>query len=157
MRPRGRVSAFITTLTGIAHHQVANAPSAPEVLRAFSVFAGDALLIAHNGQRFDMPFLHQSCLRHALPLRTVPFVDSMTFSRKLWGGRGGHGMDAMIARLGLSTAGVRRHDARGDVHLLAQAVGKMWQQLSPDFRTCPVPVGQGMMCLSGPTTIPATT
>ena len=126
----------------------------PEVLRAFSEFVGDALLIAHNGQRFDMPFLHQSCLRHALPLRPVPFVDSMAFSRKLWGGRGGHGLDPIIARLGLCTTGLHRHDARGDVHLLSQAVGKMWQRMTPDYQVCPVPVGQGLLCLAGPRMVP---
>ena len=148
VRPTKRVPAFITGLTGIAHHQVAGAPEAPEApeaLRAFSQFAGDATLIAHNGQRFDMPFLRQSCLRYGLPVRPVPFVDSMAFSRKLWGGRGGHGLDAVISRLGLSIEGIRRHDARGDVQLLAQAVGKMWHQLTPDVFTCPVTVGQGAL------------
>lgn len=145
VRPTKRVPSFITGLTGIAHHQVAGAPQAPEALRAFSQFAGDATLIAHNGQRFDMPFLRQSCLRYGLPVRPVPFVDSMAFSRKLWGGRGGHGLDAVISRLGLSVEGIRRHDARGDVELLAQAVGKMWHQLTPDVLACPVTVGEGAL------------
>ena len=109
---------------------MANAPAAAEALRAFSHFAGGGTtLVAHNGGRFDVPFIRESCLRHRLPVRETAFIDSCRLSRQLWGGRGGHGLDAVMGRLGLSTAGVRRHDARGDVDLLAQAVRRMWERL----------------------------
>jgi hypothetical protein len=40
---------------------------------------------------------------------------------------------------------VNRHDARGDVQLLAQAVRKMWGQLVPDFQSCPVETRIGVI------------
>jgi hypothetical protein len=40
---------------------------------------------------------------------------------------------------------VKRHDARGDVQLLAQAVRKMWAQLVPDFQSCPVATKIGLI------------
>ena len=55
------------------------------------------------------------------------------------------GSDAVLSRLGLSSQGVRRHDARGDVHLLVQAVQKMWGQLVPDFQSCPVTCSTGVI------------
>lgn len=145
VKPRGRISSFIASYTGITNAHVQDAPGARDALAAFSQFAGNALLIAHNGQRFDMPFIRESCTRESLPTRSVGFVDSMAFSRKLWGGRGGHGLDAVMDRLQLSGEGHRRHDARGDVCILAEAVRRMWSKLGSDFYSCPVPCGSGLI------------
>ena len=145
VKPFGRISSFISSYTGITNAHVRDAPCAAEALRAFSEFAGDAVLIAHNGQRFDMPFIRESCARAQLSVRPVRFIDSMAFSRKLWGGRGGHGLDAVMARLQLRANGARRHDARGDVAILAEAVRRMWDQLCPDYRECPVACGAGVL------------
>jgi DNA polymerase III subunit epsilon len=147
VRPLSRVPAFITGLTGITNAHVAQAPSAADALMSFTRFVGeeDATLIAHNGPGFDMRFIAQNCARHGLPVRKTSVIDSRAFSRKIWGGRGGHGLDAVLSRLGLSSHGVRRHDARGDVHLLAQAVQKMWGHLVPDFQSCPVSCSTGVI------------
>jgi len=146
VRPDHRVPSFITKLTGITQSQVAHAPSPAEVLMQFSRFVGhDATLIAHNGLRFDMRFIAENCMRLGLPVRETSALDSRDFSRKIWGGRGGHGLDAVLSRLGLSSAGVKRHDARGDVQLLAQAVQYMWERLSPDSQNCPVDLSVGVI------------
>ena len=145
VNPGRRISSFITNYTGISNAHVQNAPTPKDALAAFAAYVGDAMLIAHNGQRFDMPFIRESSLRHGLPVREIGFVDSMKFSRQLWGGRGGHGLDAVMTRLRLTAAGARRHDARGDVAILAEAVRRMWSQLTPDFRVCPVACGSAVM------------
>ncbi len=146
VRPQQRVPSFISGLTGITQAQVERAPSPAEALVSFSHFVGEeALLIAHNGPGFDMRFIAENCTRHGLPVRPTAMLDSRAFSRKIWGGRSGHGLDPILHRLGLSTAGVKRHDARGDVQLLAQAVRKMWGQLVPDFQTCPVESKTGVI------------
>lgn len=145
VKPVNRIPSFITSYTGITNNQVQSAPRAPEALVNFSRFVRDSTLIAHNGQRFDIPFIRESCARHGLPVRTVGFVDSMSFSRKIWGGRGGHGLDAVMHRLQLSNHAARRHDARGDVEILAEAVRRMWRQLCPDFKVCPVALGNGVI------------
>jgi DNA polymerase-3 subunit epsilon len=148
VRPRQRVPSFITGLTGITQSDVAHAPAPDTALQAFSRFVGeDSTLIAHNGGRFDVPFLRETCLRHQLPVRETGFIDSCGLSRQLWGGRGGHGLDAVMSRLGLSSSGVRRHDARGDVALLARAVRQMWERLQPDHTGsgCPVPLKSALI------------
>jgi len=145
VKPESRIPRFITDYTGISNAHVRNAPQPANALLSFSRFVGDATLIAHNGNRFDMPFIRENCIRHRLPVRTVGFVDSMSFSRKLWGGRCGHGLDAIMNRLQLSDHGARRHDARGDVKILALAVRQMWEQLSPNFQHCPVALGDGVI------------
>lgn len=146
VRPRQRVPGTITSMTGIAQSQVERAPSPVEALLSFSHFVGqEATLIAHNGPSFDMRFIKENCTRYGLPVRETAMLDSRAFSRKIWGGRGGHGLDPILQRLGLSAAGVKRHDARGDVQLLTQAVRKMWAQLVPDFQSCPVATKIGVI------------
>ncbi len=138
VRPQSRIPSFITSLTGISNTDVAGAPDCLEALRAFSNYVGDTTLVAHNGRRFDVPFLRESCCRHQLTTREVPFFDSMQLSRKLWGGRGGHGLDAVLERTRVSAQGIRRHDARGDVEVLALAVREMWRNLDSSLCQCPV-------------------
>lgn len=143
VRPQSGIPHFISQLTGITSSDVRDAPDVAPSLAAFSRFIGDATAVAHNGWRFDLGFIRECCRRHQLPTREIPFVDSLTLSRQLWGPTGSHGLDAIIARLGISEDGLRRHDARGDVGMLAEAVRRMWQRLEAPPDRCPVPLQVG--------------
>ena len=143
------IPAFITHYTGIADRHVRGAPRVVEALAAFSRFAGGATLVAHNGHRFDMPFIRAACERHALPTRAVPYADSVQLSRRVWAGTRGHGLDAVIQRLGLDTGRWRRHDARGDVGILAEAVTRMWRTLEPACRELPTRIHSGVLPADG--------
>jgi DNA polymerase-3 subunit epsilon len=146
VRPENRIPSFITKLTGITQAQVADAPRPEDVLMEFSRFVGhDATLIAHNGIRFDMRFIAEHCKRHGMPVRETSALDSRDFSRKIWGGKGGHGLDAVLGRVGVSSKGVKRHDARVDVQLLAQAVQYMWERLTTSVTNCPVDLSVGVI------------
>jgi DNA polymerase III epsilon subunit family exonuclease len=145
IRPARRIPYFITDINGITDADVRDAPPADEVLRAFSRFVGNSTLLGHNARRFDMPFIHESCARHSLPVREVRLVDSLDFSRKLWGGQGGHGLDAIMERLKISEETAVRHTATGDVTILAEAVLRMWRLLGSDFQTCPVDCDSGFL------------
>lgn len=146
VRPENRIPSFITKLTGITQAQVADAPHPVDVLMEFSRFVGEnATLIAHNGIRFDMRFIAENCKRHGIPVRETSALDSRDFSRKIWGGKGGHGLDAVLGRVGVSSKGVKRHDARVDVRLLARAVQYMWERLTPSVTHCPVDLSVGVI------------
>ena len=141
VRPELPIPSFITALTGISHRDVAGAPSVAGALADFSDFVGDAVLIAHNGHRFDAKFLWEACTQKQLPARPVELIDSIHFSKRLFGSaRGtGHGLDAVLGRMCVSTLDGRRHDARGDVSGLAQAVEKMWRKLNLDAACSGIP------------------
>jgi DNA polymerase III epsilon subunit family exonuclease len=143
VRPRRGVPGFITEINGVTNDDVRDAPEPAAVLRAFSEFVGDATLVAHNGWRFDLGFIRETCQRHAVPTREVPFVDSLALSRRVWGGANSHNLDAVMERLGISGDDLRRHDARDDVRILAEAVRQMWRQLGATNEECPVPVEIG--------------
>jgi len=145
VRPQKTIPGFISGLTGITDRDVRDAPEPPAALIAFSQFVGDATLVAHNGRRFDLPFVRECCLRHQLPLREVPFIDSTALSREVWADERTHNLDAVTERLGLSAEGLRRHDARGDVWILAEAVRCMWRRLGTPSDRCPVPLDAGYL------------
>lgn len=143
VRPRSEIPSFISDLTGITSADMRDALDPAPALQAFSRFVGDATLVAHNGWRFDLGFIREGCQRHHLPMRAVPFFDSMTLHRQLWGGAVSHSLDAVMERLALAESDQRRHDARGDVSLLASAVRTMWQRLGAPPERCPVPLVTG--------------
>lgn len=134
-RPAGPIPSFIARYTGVTDAHVAGAPRPHEVLERFSDFVGGAAgLIAHNGHRFDSRFLEATCRRHGLGTREVHSLDSIQFSRRVFGTTKGtgHGLDRVLDRLGIGKENAVRHDARGDVALLGKAVEAMWSTLKLD-------------------------
>lgn len=67
----------------ITDEMVAEAPSFPEAWKAFTAFCeGEVLLIAHNNDAFDQPFLKAECARHQLPFLECSFFDSLKWARR---------------------------------------------------------------------------
>lgn len=147
VRPQIPISSFITAYTGISNRDVAMAPQICEALTAFSEYVGDAVLIAHNGHRFDSKFLAAACEQRHMKSRPVELIDSIHFSKRLFGSaRGiGHGLDVVLARMRVTTLEGRRHDARGDVSGLAQAVERMWRNLELDENCSDIPRVQTLL------------
>jgi DNA polymerase III alpha subunit (gram-positive type) len=133
-RPSQAISPFIQSYTGISNRDVRDAPRPIEVLEQFSTFVGDSVIMAHNGHRFDIKFLESTCARHRVKIRPVGSIDTISFSKQLFGTiRGtGHGLDRVLERLGLNASKYQRHDARGDIQALADAVKIMWSRLKLD-------------------------
>ncbi len=140
-RPERPIPRFISEYTGISNQDVRHAPTPIEVLEQFSRFVGDSVIMAHNGHRFDIKFLEATCARHAVRVRTVESIDTITLSKRLFGtARGtGHSLDRVINRLGLNVSHYRRHDARGDIQALADSVRIMWQRLNLDCHCNGIP------------------
>ncbi len=131
VKTRGPLDPFIVELTGITDRRLKNASAAAAVLREFSYYCGDSVLVAHNGHRFDIPFLEHTCARFRLATRQARYFDSIALSRAVWRQRGGisHALDSVRSRLRVRTGSRQRHDARGDVSILAECVLKMCARL----------------------------
>ena len=127
VNPRRRIPAWITQYTGITNEDVKDAPPIESVLAQFSRWSGESVLLAHNGNRFDIKFIQSACGYCGFQPRPVQYCDSMLMSWQLWGRRGmSHGLDAVIDRLGVDADGLRRHDARGDALLLGRCVERIF-------------------------------
>lgn len=133
-RPASPISRFISDYTGITDRDVRDAPRPIEVLARFSRFVGDSVIMAHNGHRFDTKFLEATCHQHGAAPRTVAAIDTIAISRRLFGTAvgTGHSLDRVMQRLGLSASQYQRHDARGDIQALGDAVRIMWRRLDLD-------------------------
>ena len=131
VKPKSPISSFISQYTGITNSDVKKAPGAKEALIGFSEFCRADTLVAHNGHTFDMKFLRATCDRERCSTRTIHYFDAMHASWQLWGRDRGvsHSLDNVMNRLRISTRGLRRHDARGDVEILAQCLLGVMQRL----------------------------
>src|SRR3989441_7020603 len=78
VQPYRPISPRATEIHGYSDADVAGAPSFGEVWPAFRSFIGDDVLIAHNGQRFDVPVLRRLAAgRGGGGGGSLPFYDTL--------------------------------------------------------------------------------
>ncbi len=119
VRPNRPISRKASEVHGIYDSDLCSEPSFEQVWPAFRSFVGDDLLVAHNGQHFDMPVLRR--LAAELPgMESLVFYDTLPLARSLLDesakledlahrfgvetGRSHHALDDAVA-----LAGVMRH------------------------------------------------
>ena len=92
---------------GITDADVVGKPSIVDVLPEFRAYVGSGVMVGHNAA-FDMKFI--SLKEGAAGVRfDNPVLDTMLVSSMLDGGEGGHSLDALCARYGVSI--MARHTA----------------------------------------------
>lgn len=106
IRPKSRISGFITNLTGISNEMVSTAPSIEEVLPELMTFLGDKPVLAHNAS-FDLGFLNAAYHRcFGIPFPN-DYLDTMRISRKLYPNER-HRLQDLTARFGIRRDGAHR-------------------------------------------------
>lgn len=93
----------------------------PRVASAFLDFVGDAVLVAHNGAGFDLPFLQDELAAAGLRSLENELIDTLPLARRKFPGAPAS-LDALCARFGVNTAERERdgHGALLDSRLLAE-------------------------------------
>ncbi|MHA7872545.1 MAG: DNA polymerase III subunit epsilon [Hyphococcus sp.] len=93
----------------------------PHVAPAFCTFVDDAELIAHNGVKFDLPFLQAELERAKLPALENELTDTLLMARRKYPGAPAS-LDALCTRFGIDTKERERdgHGALLDSRLLAE-------------------------------------
>jgi DNA polymerase III epsilon subunit family exonuclease len=111
VNPFKPISAGATKLHGYTDADVAAAPPFVEVLPQFLAFVGSDILVAHNGQKFDIPVLRRLAdVDHLVFYDTLPLVRSLSQdSAKL---------EDLALRFGIDTG--RAHHALDDACTLAR-------------------------------------
>ncbi len=119
--------AEVQELTGITREKVAGAPSFPAAWRACTEAArGADLWIGQSVYEFDVPLLEAELARHGCPPRLPPILDSVVLATFLLGAPERRwSTRALIDRFGVSTDGLRRHDALDDVKILGRILVPM--------------------------------
>jgi DNA polymerase III epsilon subunit family exonuclease len=76
------ISAEATDVHGYRDEDLVGAPTMSEVWQRFRSFVGDDLLVAHNGQQFDVPVLRRACGEFA-GFDDLVFYDTLPLARSV--------------------------------------------------------------------------
>lgn len=125
--PQQPIPPRIAAFTGIDDALVSGAPAFSELAEQVRSALEGRVLVAHNA-RFDYGFLCAEFERLGEPL-ALSVMCSLRLSRALFPREPRHGMDALIARHGLTCAA--RHRAEGDADALWQFLQRMSAQIDP--------------------------
>lgn len=140
------VPNYVRKLTGIQREDLIHASLPEDALREFARFTSSAeCVIAHNARRYEIPFLRAACLRLGLDVRKVHAWDTVDLSVLIWGHEVRHDLDSVLQRLEIQTQGFRRHDARDDVSLLAEALRRMLGLLHITEPSLAMPYFEGVL------------
>ncbi len=123
VNPFRPISATATQIHGYTDADVAPAPPFTAVFPQFLSFVGSDVLIAHNGQHFDIPVLQR--LAAGQPgVDTLAFYDTLLLARSL--SRVGASQADLAHRFGID--GGRAHHALDDAVTLAHVYRELEQQ-----------------------------
>lgn len=126
--PECPIPAESTAITGITDEMVKGAPSIKEALSAFVEFcSGDVVLIAHNNDAFDKPFLEAEFNRAGLKMPEWVFLDSLKWSRKYRSDLPKHSLQFLREAYGIESN--QAHRALDDVMVLHQVFSRMVDDL----------------------------
>jgi ATP-dependent DNA helicase UvrD/PcrA len=111
------ISAAATDVHGYTDHDVAAAPPMSEVWARFREFVGTDILVAHNGQEFDVPVLRRMCAGFE-GLEELVFYDTLPLARSLVDGS--VKLELLAQKFNVEVG--RAHHAYDDAFMLAGVV-----------------------------------
>jgi DNA polymerase-3 subunit epsilon len=118
-----------SAISNITDEMVQGAPLIREALSSFIDFCtGDFVLIAHNNDAFDKPFLEAEMARAELKMPPWIFVDSLKWSRKYRSDLPRHSLQFLREVYGIESN--QAHRALDDVIVLYKVFSKMIDDLS---------------------------
>lgn len=107
IKPKHKISAVITNITGITNGMVKDAPDISQVMPAFYEFIGDDILMGYN-VHFDINFLYDAMLQcMKIPLSN-DFVDVLRFARRALPELSNRKQTTVAEYYGISAAGAHR-------------------------------------------------
>lgn len=117
--PHHRLSATTINLTGITDDMVQTAPEIEEVLRNFSEWTGDAVLVAHNAS-FDMGFLNVGYKKIGYDKAKNPVIDTLELGRFLYPEMKNHRLNTLAKKFDIELTQHHRaiYDAEATGYLL---------------------------------------
>ena len=108
--PGHTLPRFISALTGIADHDLSDAPSFDEIAPEIADLLEGAVFVAHNA-RFDYAFVRNEFKRLGISI-SAPTLCTVRLSRKLYPKHRKHGLESIIERYGIPVE--KRHRALDD-------------------------------------------
>jgi DNA polymerase III epsilon subunit-like protein len=117
VRCKGPISPAATTVHGYTDGDVAGAPTLEEAWARFREFVGSDILVAHNGQKFDVPVLRRTCQGFD-GLEDLVFYDTVPLAKSLVSGS--VKLEVLAGKFNIEVG--RAHHAWDDAFMLAGVV-----------------------------------
>jgi DNA polymerase-3 subunit epsilon len=123
--PECPIPPEVSAITHITDEMVKEAPPIKEVLSAFSQFCSDPdiILVAHNNDAFDQPFLEAEFDRASLAMPRWTFFDTLKWARKYRFDLPRHNLQVLREVYGVEAN--QAHRALDDVFVLYQITSRM--------------------------------
>ncbi|MDE0574800.1 MAG: 3'-5' exonuclease [Candidatus Poseidoniales archaeon] len=132
VNPQMRIPMETTQIHGIHDSDVKNAPQFSEYITEISAAMEGAVIVGHNVERFDWPFLRSEFLRAGQPMPTpLAILDTLKIARKLKIPPK-HNLAALCERFGISLE--RAHTAGADAAATLLLLHKMMAENPQHFR-----------------------
>jgi superfamily I DNA/RNA helicase len=122
VKPVGPISPRATEVHGYTAADLAEAPAFAEVWTRFRAFAGDDILVAHNGHGFDFPILRRHAAGHPAGDHFAAY-DSLLLARALH--PGSRKLQDLAVHYGIEAG--RAHHALDDTRTLARVFLRLEQ------------------------------
>src|SRR6266480_271928 len=123
VKPYRPITPGATKVHGYTDEAVRGERSFAEIWPEFRAFIGDDVLIAHNGQRFDIPVLRRLAAGHG-GVESLVFYDTLPLVRSL--SRDSAKLEHLAQRFGIDTG--RAHHAVDDAVTLARVYRELERQ-----------------------------
>ena len=96
---------------------VKDAPEVADVVKDFSAWIGDSILVAHNAT-FDMGFFYEACKQADFPSVVYPVIDTLELARLIHR-NGNHRLNTLTKKYGIELTQHHRaiYDAEATGHL----------------------------------------
>lgn len=108
VNPGRSIPYSASMVNGITNEMVKDSPSVEEAVSDFLRFAGDAVLVGHNIQSFDMKFLYRYAMRFWGRTIGNDYIDTLQVARAYLPQLGHHKLTDLAAHYGISAAGAHR-------------------------------------------------
>lgn len=108
VNPRQPIPYHATRVNGITDDMVAEAPGFQTALTSFLEFTGDMVLVGHNIQRFDMPFMWRDTMKYFGRNIGNDYADTCSLARVVFPELSCFQLTYLADYLGLSTEGAHR-------------------------------------------------
>lgn len=118
VNPNEKISEKIFSITKISNKDVENGIQLDEALKKIKEFFGDSILIAHNGIKFDMPFINCKLEQLGMEIIKNPLIDTMQISRSINEQISGHSLGAICRKFKIDYDENQAHRADKDSEYL---------------------------------------
>jgi DNA polymerase-3 subunit epsilon len=120
VNPKRDVPEEAFKVHGLSYDFLKQYPTLEEVIDEFLAFIGDSLIVAHNGQAFDIPFINMELKRLGREPLANELFDSMIVAKKMLPQGSRVSLDALCKRYKIDNSNRTLHGALIDADLLAQ-------------------------------------